>query len=64
MKSNKSKGAKSKQSTLDFWKMVNLSTCEYDSVRANSAWSEFDIITGDCTNRDSSNDSGDNSSNN
>lgn len=32
----------SEQTTLDSWKMQNLSACEYDSVAGNSAWVEYD----------------------
>lgn len=31
--------------TLDYWKMKNLSTCEFDSEAGFSAWSEWDKIT-------------------
>lgn len=30
---------------LDFWKMKNLSTCEFESEAGISAWSEWDKIT-------------------
>lgn len=46
MENNNSNSTKSEQSTLDFWKMKNMSTCEYDSVMGNSAWSEWDKVTG------------------
>ena len=46
MENNNSNSTKSEQSTLDFWKMKNMSTCEYDSAMGNSAWSEWDKVTG------------------
>lgn len=43
------------QTTLDFWAMKNMSTCEYESSIGISAWSEWDRIT------DASDDSDDSS---
>ena len=47
MDENKVTEQATEQNTLDFWKMKNLSTCEYDSAAGNSAWAEWDIGSGD-----------------
>ena len=33
------------QHDLDYWRMKNMSTCEYESKMGVSAWSEMDKIT-------------------
>lgn len=42
---NKTNSEEATTATLDYWKMKNLSTCEFDSEAGFSAWSEWDRIT-------------------
>ena len=39
------------EKSLDFWKMVNVKTEEYESSENFGSWSEADLVEG-CTDRD------------